>query len=79
MRKLIDSGFSSSDHGAVRPCRSTDFRAIAGGPRLTFGETVTHRFQLPRTRFEQDRTGPRQLAAPRPIGRYRNGEEPGNS
>jgi len=79
MRKLLDSGFSSSDHGAVRRGRPTGCRAIAAGPLLTFGETVAYRFRLPRRRFERNPMRPRQLAATRSIGQYRHGAEPGHS
>jgi hypothetical protein len=79
MRKLLDSGFGSSDHCVLRRGRPPGCRAIAAGPRLTFDEEVTLRFQLPHRRFERDRMGPRQLAATRPVGLYRNGEEPGHS
>jgi hypothetical protein len=83
MRKLLDSGFGSFDHGAVRRGRPPGCRAIAAGPRLTFAETVALRFLLlvesvarwrdllPHQRFERDQMGSR-LADVVDLAAYRD-------
>ena len=81
MWKYLESEFKTSDRSVLRRGRPAGWRAIAGGPRPTFGKTVTRRVQslaasaarwrdlLPHQRFERGQMGSRRVNAARPIGR----------